>query len=116
MREKLRNLSPLSIEWKNIVPDESRAMRAGKPHFTVTEGEVLTIAMKLSIGMRDNFGIVLSVKCCGAVSVVARCQGRPHASLLWSLGYKKQIKDETTNNTCCNIVGIDFCWDSSSCN
>ena len=63
-------------------------MRAGKPHFTVIEGEVLTITMKLSIGMRDNFGIVLSVKRCGTVSVVARCQGRPHASLLWSLGAK----------------------------
>ena len=88
MREKPRNLSPLSIEWKNIVPDESRAMRAGKPHFTMTEGEVLTITMKLSIGTRDNFGIVLSVKRCGTVSVVARCQGRPHASLLWSLGAK----------------------------
>jgi hypothetical protein len=83
MREKPKNLSPLSIEWKNIVPHESPAMRSGKPHVTLIEGEVLTITMNLSIGTRDNFGIVLSVKrCC----IVTRCQERSHDSLLWLFG------------------------------
>ena len=45
MREKPKNLSPLSIEWKNIVQHESRAVRSGKPHFAVIEGEVLTITL-----------------------------------------------------------------------
>ncbi len=56
---------------------ESGRVRIGKPDFTMIEGEVLTIAMQRTSGTRGNFGIVLPVRSCGGVGVVARCQGVP---------------------------------------
>jgi hypothetical protein len=39
--------------------------------------EPLTICIQLTLGTRGNFGMVLSVKSCGNVGLVARCQGVP---------------------------------------
>ncbi len=60
-------------------------MRAGKPDFTMIEGEVLTIAIQLTSGTLADFGIVLPVRSCGGVTFRARCHGRPQTSLLWAL-------------------------------
>ncbi len=39
--------------------------------------EPLTIAIQRTSGTRANFSLVLPVRSCGGVGVVARCQGRP---------------------------------------
>ncbi len=37
------------------------------------------------MGTRGNFSMVLPVRFRGAVTFLARCQGRPQTSLLWAL-------------------------------
>ncbi len=55
----------------------NQIMKEKKHDFDLIEGKVLTIAMQRTSGTRGDFGIVLPVRSCGGVGVVARCRVRP---------------------------------------
>ena len=44
------------------------------------DDDALTIAIQLTSGTRGDFSMVLPVRSCGGVGLVARCQGRPRRS------------------------------------
>ncbi len=56
------------------------------------------------MGTRGNFNIVIPVKSCGAVSMIARCQGRPQSHSRRALEhelthYHAQYRDNTREHT-----------------
>ncbi len=57
-------------------------MRTEKLDFALIEAIVLTIGMHRAVGTRGNFNIVLPVRFPGAVSLIARYQGRPHRPVM----------------------------------
>jgi len=71
---------------------------------------VLTIAIQRTSGTHGNFGMVLPVRSCGGVGVVARCQGRPPKTLIAGVSNllvknenNKRFYDDTFVKTHCNV-------------